>query len=440
MEINNELRVPPHNADMEEGLLGCLIEDPKEALSGFISEHPASRGYFYDTRNQIVYNAILKLQDDRQNIDLLTLVNVLKKENKLDEIGGPAYVTGLSDKMSVPSNWPYYSKELRDYWIKRKLIESGHQAVKEGYQSVDASKALDCVQRDILQIAQDNAGSGERSNADMVGEYIAKIEAGLLDPSSLRGISCGYADIDEKTMGLQPASVTILAARPSMGKTSLALCMARNMAVDNKEPVGIFSLEMSAESLIARLIHTQAKVSRNDVASNMAALSQASVDIANAPLYIDDRSALSVQQISAAARRMKQQHKIKALFIDYLQLIRSTRDKGSRNDEVAEISNGLKSIAKELRIPVVVLSQLSRQVDKDSRAPKLSDLRDSGAIEQDADIVLFIWRDPNVPPIGPGLPVFVSIDKNREGESGVKIPLVFFKNYTRFENGSYINV
>ena len=191
---------------------------------------------------------------------------------------------------------------------------------------------------------------------------------------------------------------------------------------------------------VTRNIHTQAKVGRDEVAANMGAMATAASAIANAPIFIDDRSALSVQQISAAARRMKQQHGIKALFIDYLQLIRSTRDKGSRNDEVAEISNGLKAIAKELKVPVIVLSQLSRQVDKDSRPPKLSDLRDSGAIEQDADIVLFIWRDPNVPPIGPGLPVFVSIDKNREGESGCKIPLVFFKNHTRFENGSYTSI
>jgi replicative DNA helicase len=295
------------------------------------------------------------------------------------------------------------------------------------------------MQRDVLRIAQDNAGSGERSNTDLVSEYLERVEAGLIDPSSLQGIASGYPDIDTRTLGMQPASVTILAARPSMGKTSLALCMARNMAVDAKEPVGIFSLEMSAESLIARLIHTEAKVGRNDVAANMGRIATAASAISNAPIFIDDRSALSVQQISAAARRMKQQHNIKALFIDYLQLIRSTRDKGSRNDEVAEISNGLKSIAKELRIPVIVLSQLSRQVDKDSRSPKLSDLRDSGAIEQDADVVLFIWRDPNVPPIGKGLPVFVSIEKNREGESGVRVPLVFLRDYTRFENGVYAN-
>ena len=432
-----ELRVPPHNVDMEEGLLGCLIEDPKEALSGFISDHPGSRGYFYDLRNKTVYHAVLKLQDERQNIDLLTLTNQLKKENKLEEVGGVAHVAGMADKMSVPSNWPYYAKELRDYWIKRQLIETGHRSVKEGYESSDASKALDCMQRDILRIAQDNAGSGERSNTDLVHEYLERVEAGLLDPSSLQGISSGYPDIDRRTLGMQPASVTILAARPSMGKTSLALCMARNMAVDAKEPVGFFSLEMSAESLVARLIHTEAKVGRNDVAANMARIASAATAIASAPLYIDDRSALSVQQISAAARRMKQQHNVKALFIDYLQLIRSTRDKGSRNDEVAEISNGLKAVAKELRIPVIVLSQLSRQVDKDSRAPKLSDLRDSGAIEQDADVVLSIFRDPNVPPIGPGLPVFVDILKNREGESGVKVPLIFTRDYTRFENGAY---
>jgi replicative DNA helicase len=435
-----ELRLPPHNTDMEEGLLGCLIDNPKEALSGFVSEHPASRGYFYDQRNKTVYAAILKLQDERQNVDLLTLTNQLKKENNMETAGGATYVVGLPDKTPSPTNWPYYAAEVRDYWIKRQLIEAGHQAVKEGHESSNATKALDNVQRDILRIAQDNAGSGERSNTDIIGEYLAKVEAGLKDPSSLCGILCGYPDIDRRIMGLQPASVTIVAGRPSMGKTSLALCMARNMAVDSRQPVGIFSLEMSAESLIARLIHTQAKVGRQDVAFHMKEIAAAASVIANAPLHIDDRSALSVQQISAAARRMKQQHGIKALFIDYLQLIRSTRDKGSRNDEVAEISNGMKAIAKELRVPVIVLSQLSRQVDKDSRAPKLSDLRDSGAIEQDADTVLFIYRDMNVPPIGPGIPVFVSIEKNREGESGVKVPLVFFKDFTRFENGTYSDI
>lgn len=436
----NELRVPPNNEDMEKGLLGCLIESPKEALSGFVSEHPGSRGYFYNLNNKEVYNAILKLQDNRQNIDLLTLTNQLKKENKLEDIGGPAYISSLSDSIPSALNWPYYADELRSYWIKRQLIEAGHLAVQEGYGSSDANKSLDSVQRDVLRIAQDNAGSGERSNTDIVTDYLAKMEAGLKDPSSLQGIKCGYVDIDRRTLGMQPSSVTIVAARPSMGKTSLALCMARNMAVDAKEPVGIFSLEMSADSLIARLIHTEAKVSRQEIEYNMEKISKAASVVANSPIHIDDRSALSVQQISAAARRMKQQHNIKALFIDYLQLIRSTRDKGSRNDEVAEISNGLKAIAKELRIPVIVLSQLSRQVDKDSRPPKLSDLRDSGAIEQDADVVLFIWRDANVPPIGPGIPVFVSIDKNREGESGVKVPLLFFKNHTRFENGTYANI
>ena len=435
-----ELRVPPNNEDMERGLLGCLIESPKEALSGFVSEHPGSRGYFYNVKNKDIYNAILTLQDNRQNIDLLTLTNQLKKENKLDDIGGPAHIAEMCDIIPSPSNWPYYADELRSYWIKRQLIDAGHSAVHEGYGSSDANKSLDSVQRDILRIAQDNAGSGERKNSDIVGDYLARMEAGLKDPDSLQGISSGYPDIDRRTLGMQPASVTILAARPSMGKTSLALCMARNMAVEAKEPVGIFSLEMSADSLIARLIHTHAKVGRQEIQYNMEKISESAAVIANAPIHIDDRSALSVQQISAAARRMKQQHNIKALFIDYLQLIRSSRDKGSRNDEVAEISNGLKAIAKELRIPVVVLSQLSRQVDKDSRPPKLSDLRDSGAIEQDADVVLFIWRDINVPPIGPGLPVFVSIDKNREGESGVKVPLLFFKNYTRFENGTYSNI
>ena len=195
-----ELRVPPNNEDMERGLLGCLIESPKEALSGFVSEHPGSRGYFYNVKNKDIYNAILTLQDNRQNIDLLTLTNQLKKENKLDEIGGPAYIAEMCDIIPSPSNWPYYADELRSYWIKRQLIDAGHTAVHEGYGSSDANKSLDSVQRDILRIAQDNAGSGERKNSDIVGDYLARMEAGLKDPASLQGISSGYPDIDRRTL------------------------------------------------------------------------------------------------------------------------------------------------------------------------------------------------------------------------------------------------
>jgi replicative DNA helicase len=430
-----DLNVPPHDVTLEEGLLGCLIGDPKDALSGFISQHPRCRDYFYDIRNKDIFSVILKLQDERTNIDTLTVQTALKLDNKLKSVGGLPRLAGLQDNIPSTANWPYYADGIRDYWIKRELIGMGNAAIRAGQTSPNATKALDDVQRDVLAIAQDNSG-GDRSNVDMANEYMNKMAAAIKDPNSLRGLLTGYVDIDSVLNGLQPSSVIVLAARPSMGKTSLALCMAQNIAVGRNIPVGIFSLEMSAESLIARLIHMQAKVPRQEFSLNMGKLSAAASDICNAPVHIDDRSALTVQQIAAAARRMKQQHGIKCLFVDYLQLIRSTRDKGTRNDEVAEISNGLKAIAKELKVPIVVLSQLSRQVDKDSRPPKLSDLRDSGAVEQDADQVVFIWKDPNVNSLGPGMPVIVSVDKNREGESGVKIPLVFFKTYTRFENGN----
>ena len=436
-----DYKLPPHNVQLEEGLLGCLISDPKGALSGFVSQHPRCRSYFYDIRNQDIFNAIINLQNDRQNVDVLTLSNKLKLENRLETVGGTVRLVSCMDSIPTPTNWPYYANQIRDYWIKRRLIEVGNVAVKEGYESPNASRSLDSVQREVLTIAQDNAGADDRSNLDLAKEYIDRLVEGVKNPDSLKGLLSGYADLDHYTNGLMPSTVTILAARPSMGKTSLALCIARNMAVDRGLPVGIFSLEMSAESLMARLIHMQAKVARNDYSFEMGKLSEAATILSECPIHIDDRAALSVQQIAAAARRMKQQHGIKAMFVDYLQLIRSTRDKGTRNDEVAEISSGLVAVAKELKVPVIVLSQLSRQVDKDNgRKPRLSDLRDSGAIEQDADQCWFIWRDSGIPPVGPGLPMFVSIEKNREGESGVNIPLVFFKNFTRFETGTFAKI
>jgi len=237
---------------------------------------------------------------------------------------------------------------------------------------------------------------------------------------------------------LQKANIIILAARPSVGKTSMAICIARHVAVDSGMAVGIFSLEMSAAALIQRLVHIEAGISKDDARDNIDEISAAASRIADAPLFIDDRSGLSVQQITAAARRMKQQHKIKMLVIDYLQLIRSTRDRGSRNDEVTEISSGCKTLAKELNIPVILVSQLSRSADKDARPPKLSDLRDSGSIEQDADVVLFLWRDPEYKMNDEDLaiPVKLSVDKNRDGLSGVKIPMVFHRDLTKFDEGA----
>ena len=330
-----------------------------------------------------------------------------------------------------------YADDLMDYYIKRRLVALGRDAIDAASTEPVATQALDRIQREVLSIAQDQSQSGERNTKQLVQDYLDALNASLTDPDSMMGIKTGYSDFDNVIKGLRKSNIIILAARPSVGKTSLAMCIARHVVVDQGIPTGVFSLEMSADALIQRMIHVQSKITKDRWRDNVKEIAEAAGKIAKSPLFIDDRSGLSVQQITAAARRMKYQHKIELLIIDYLQLIRSTREKGSRNDEVTEISLGCKNLAKELEVPVLLLSQLSRSAERDARPPALRDLRDSGSIEQDADICAFLWKDPSneVGDDDVVIPLKLSVDKNREGLSGVKIPMAFHRNITRFEEG-----
>ena len=428
----------PNNADMEVGMLGCILLSPNEVLPSFISEHKCCADYFYNIGNRFIFDCILSLFNTNSLIDELTLINHIKKLSGEEDAGGLDRVVNLTESTPSAHNWKYYAEELMGYHIKRRLIETGREAIASAISEPNATHALERAQRDILAIAQDQSKSGEHDTPKLVSEYLVKLDDSIGNPNAMMGIKTDYSSLDNTLKGLHRANIIILAARPSVGKTSMAVCIARHVAVDTEMPVGIFSLEMSAAALVQRLIHIEAGVSRDDAKDNIEEISNAASRIADAPLFIDDRSGLSVQQITAAARRMKQQHKIRLLVIDYLQLIRSTRDRGSRNDEVTEISSGCKGLAKELNIPIILVSQLSRSADKDARPPKLSDLRDSGSIEQDADVVLFLWRDPDYKMNDDDLviPVKLSVDKNRDGLSGVKIPMVFHRELTKFVEGS----
>lgn len=425
----------PENSEMEQALLGCILLDKEGVvLPEMISNHSCVREYFHDIRCKVIFENILRLFDQNKKIEEMFLINSIKKNEGLEDAGGAHFIIHLSDKSPSSRNWEHYAKELKDYYIKRKLINISSDTIAMAQIEPEATKALDIAQKNILAIAQEHSKSGEKDTTVLVQDYLDQLNYLKRHAGSMLGLRTGFKYLDNVMGGLKPAEITILAARPSVGKTSFALCIAKNIAVNFNKPVGIFSLEMSASALIQRLIHVQAGIGRNSALDHEASIAAAAATISNAPFHIDDRSGLTVQQITAAARRMKHQHDIEILVIDYLQLIRSTRERGSRNDEVTEISNGCKALAKELNIPVIVLSQLSRSSVQENRRPRLSDLRDSGSLEQDADRVWMLFRpiDYVVNDDDKVQPVNLAVEKNRDGISGVTIDLTFQRNLTRF--------
>ena len=428
----------PNSEDMEKALLGCMILEPDEVIPNIISEHKNIAEYFLSIRTRVVFNTIMELLSTGKAIDENTIIDSLKKKDKLDNIGGVIFVCSLADQSPSAKNYSYYADILRDYYVRRSLIIMSKDALHDAQKAETAEIALENTRKKVMSIAQDQAQKGERPTSVMVTDYLQKLQDSIDNPQETYGLMTGWADIDNTVKGLQPANIVVIAARPSVGKTSLAMNMARHVAVDQRKPVGVFSLEMSADALIQRMIHTQARCPKDDWAGRIDDLSKAASDVANAPLHIDDRSGLSVQQIAASARRMMAQHSIELLVVDYLQLIRSTKTKGTRNDEVTEISSGCKALAKDLNIPILLLSQINRSAEIAERKPRCSDLRDSGSIEQDADQIWFIYKDLEHKPdeSASGVPVWISIDKNRDGVSGVRFPFVFLKDYTRFESGT----
>jgi len=425
----------PENSDMEQALLGCILLDKDGVvLPEVISNHSCVREYFHDVRCKIIFQNILRLFDQNKKVEEMFLLNSIKKNEGVEEAGGSSFILALQDKTPSAFNWEHYAKELKDFYIKRKLISISNDTIAMANMEPEASKALDIAQKNILAVAQEHSRAGEKDTTVLVQDYLDQLNYLKKHAGAMLGLSTGFKYLDNVMGGLKPAEITILAARPSVGKTSFALCIAKNIAVNSSKPVGIFSLEMSAAALIQRLIHVQAGIGRNAALDHESVIAAAASTISNAPFHIDDRSGLTVQQITAAARRMKHQHNIEALVIDYLQLIRSTRERGSRNDEVTEISNGCKALAKELNIPVIVLSQLSRSSVQENRRPRLSDLRDSGSLEQDADRVWMLFRpmDYVVNDDDKVQPVNLAVEKNRDGISGVTIDLAFQRSLTRF--------
>jgi replicative DNA helicase len=404
---------------------------------------------FYDLRHQTVYEHLSAMFDKRLPIDVITLQQRLKDAQLLEQIGGITYLSQLQDSVPSAANLDYYLSVLRDQYLLRRLILTCSGIVGRVYDyRGDVEQIVDESERELHKINESRVSAESRKMGDLVNDSITTIEHFFNRKGEISGIPTGIADFDRMTDGLHPGEMIVIAARPAMGKTSYAMGIAEHVALVSKLPVGVFSLEMTAESLVLRMMCSLAKVNLRNIRdgfmneADLPKLMSAAGKLNHAPLYIVDQSGLTILQLRARARRMVAQHGIKLFVIDYLQLLHSRSRKADENRqvEIAEISSGIKELAKELKVPVIVLAQLNRDIEKDkNRKPRLSDLRESGSIEQDADLVGMLYK-PNggdedeaaALDESEGVAVNLLIAKQRNGPTG-DVNLTFLKPYTRFE-------
>ena len=392
-------KIPPQALELEEAVLGAMLIDKKGVDEVIDILQPEA---FYKTSHQYIFNSIYKLFHDSQPIDLLTVSSALKKESKLEAVGGEFYLVQLSQKVASSAHIEFHARIILQKYIQRSLIRISNEIIETAYnESTDVFDLLDEAESKLYDVTQRNIKRSSETAQNLVLEAKKRIED-ISKSKGLSGVSTGYEKLDKLTSGWQPSDLIIIAARPGMGKTALTLSMARNIAVTKDIPVAFFSLEMSSVQLITRLISAETGLSSEKLRTGKLAdhewqqLNIKVTDLEKAPLFIDDTPSLSIFDLRAKARRLASQYGIKLIIVDYLQLMTAgTRSKaGNREQEISTISRNLKALAKELDIPVIALSQLSRAVETrgGTKRPMLSDLRESGAIEQDADIVSFIYR------------------------------------------------
>lgn len=395
-------KLPPQAVDMEEAVLGALMLE-KDALTTVIDIlQPSS---FYKEAHSRIFGAIQTLFQRSEPIDILTVTNELKRTGELEIAGGAYYITQLTNRVASSANVEFHARIIAQKFIQRELIRISSETIKNAYEdTADVFDLLDTAERDLFSVVEGNIRKNYDKMSTLIGQAIQQIETARNQKSGVTGVPSGFTALDRITSGWQPSDLVILAARPAMGKTAFVLTLARNAAVEFNKPIAVFSLEMSSLQLVQRLIASESELSSEKLRKGtledheFQQLHSKIGRLAEAPLFIDDTPALSVFELRAKARRLKAQHDISILIIDYLQLMTVGGDhkggSGNREQEISTISRSLKSIAKELNIPVIALSQLSRQVEArgGDKRPQLSDLRESGAIEQDADMVLFIHR------------------------------------------------
>jgi replicative DNA helicase len=443
MPVDATLEKPlPNNLDAERSVLGAILLD-NHALNPAI-EHLRPEDFFLDQHRR-VFTQMIALSEGQQAIDLVTLTEELNRKGDLEASGGAPYLASLADGMPKVSNIEHYARIVKEKAILRNLIHTTHNIQQRAFEGEDGADAiLDGAESDIFALAEDRVRVGLLPIKDIVRDNFERLERIFKEGKSITGIPTGYVELDKLTSGLQPSELLILAARPSQGKTALALNLMENIAIRGGHPVAMFSLEMSKESLLQRLVASVAQIDAHKFRTGHLSkedwrrMTESLGVISSAPLWIDDAGSISVLEIGAKARRLKRDKGLSMLVVDYLQLITARGRFGNRQEEVSSISRGLKGLAKELQIPVLVLSQLTRAPERDERGPQLSDLRESGAIEQDADVVMFIYR-PHFFKAG-ATPeereeTELRIAKQRNGPTDL-VKFVFRSRFTRFEEAA----
>jgi len=444
-------RLPPHSLEAEQGVLGCILLSPNDCINECITKFKGGSEVFYDLRHQTIFDVVAEMYDQREGIDLITVQQRLKNKQLLEQVGGVGYLATLPDLVPSAANLSFYNDIVYEKFLLRKVIRVCTGVVGRVYEyegEVDA--LMDEIERDVLRISESRVQSQTNSIKELVKKAVNTIEDYHARQGALTGLGTGFTDLDRMTTGLHEGEMIVIAARPSVGKTSLAMNIAEHVALDEKLPVGVFSLEMTAQSLVLRMLCSRARVNMRSVREGFLAerdfpkLTGAAGKIAGAPLFIDDSSGLSILQLRAKARRMHQQYGIKLFVIDYLQLLHSSSKRAdNRQQEIADISSGIKSLAKELKVPVIVLSQLNREVEREKgRTPRMSDLRESGAIEQDADLIGLLYRpskeDEESAERVEAEPINLLIAKQRNGPAGEDVRLTFLRAYTRFARAARI--
>lgn len=431
-------KIPPQNIDAEKSLLGAVLIDEEKLAD--ISEHVSAID-FYDKRHAIIYSAMMRLYEKHKPVDLLTLTDELKRKKELDTIGGSAYLTDLTNYVPTAAHAEAYAELVAQKAVRRRLIKASGEISELGYnEETSTEELLEKAEAELFSVSDQSLKQDLVSIESILTESFDRMEELHRNKGALRGVRTGYRDLDNMTAGLQRSDLIILAARPAMGKTTLVTNLAYNIATIAKQPVLFFSLEMSKEQLVDRMLADASGVDAWNIRTgnlsddDFSKLSEAMGELAEAPIYIDDTPGLSVLEMRTKARRATHEHPLGLIIVDYLQLMQgSNSNPNNRVQEVSEISRGLKLIARELNVPVIALSQLSRSVESRSpQIPQLADLRESGSIEQDADIVMFIYREAYYNPETERENITdLIIAKHRNGPTG-KVELYFHPERLRF--------
>ncbi len=435
---SSALRVPPHDEETEKSVIGALLIDPSAIT--LVAEF-LKQDHFYSKEHQLIFSAMLNLFEKQKPIDLVTVMNQLKSQGNLKKIGGKAYLSDLINTVPTSAYVEHYAQTVKDNYTKRRLIELSSRLVEKAFdEKGDVKKLLDKAETEIFALSQSHLHRDFIELRDILGESFDRLEEFVKKGRHIRGLATDFSALDKKLAGMQKSNLLVLAARPGLGKTTLALNVALSIALKEEAPVGFFSLEMSKEELVDRLLVGQADIDAWRLKTGRLSdddykkLTEAMGGLSEAPIYIDDTPGLSILEMRTKARKLKAEKGLQLLIVDYLQLAHAGRRFDSRVNEVSFISQGLKNLARELRIPVLALSQLSRAVEqRGTKKPQLADLRESGAIEQDADVVMFLYLEEDNEDLLDQSKrlVKLNIAKHRNGPVG-EIELMFRGDRVRF--------